>query len=745
MSLRGVLAVVVAGGLAATAASLSPLASGSSGPVPAAAPVAAPAPVVSGVVRAADTRRTIADVGVTAASVVDPRDRHHAVTDAAGRYRFSKLRTGAEYTLRFDADRSNRHLSQYAPGAVSQYRARRYRAPAVVDASLVPGVPVSGRVTTSTGRASADARVLMFPLDGRDDASQGSTDARGRWSTVAAPGRYRVMSLRSDGTSAGFHPGGRSWTGARIVVVGSHGRSGIDLREPAPSRLEVTVTDAATRRPVDDVCVTEGFDIPEPPYGDEPGTQPGGTFGYITLSEGDPCAGRGGRYTIGVDPGTVRAEVTDRWFSEDEERYGDATTAPVRVGVGATARVRVALVAAGTLTGRVVDRITGRPVKACVAVRPVGRRDDVTQGCAAANGTWRVGGLAAGPVTVRVDGDDTHVERYAPGADTEAGAAVYQVRAGATTTVPTVRLERGGTITGRVLDARGRAVAGAGVEIPGQAWWDYPRWTAITDAAGRYRFANVPVGPHKLRVQPPSYTGLGSVWVGGAGDDRGARAVTVPYGRTLSLPDQRLRAGARLAVVLGAVDESVVVEALDPQGRIVGQAPVTLPLRTGRAGRTVTLTGLPATAVRVHAFSIRTDPEREIWLGGSRFATATAVPLVAGRTVTVAMRAPAPVAPTATGAGVSARTAYRMPNGAGCPTPTPAPAGPLGRHGGPGTGEARRSPGTGATRWAWLPALRAAGPGGMARTCAEVVMAGSSTLAGGPLSVDDVATDRPHP
>jgi hypothetical protein len=176
-------------------------------------------------------------------------------------------------------------------------------------------------------------------------------------------------------------------------------------------------------------------------------------------------------------------------------------------------------------------------------------------------------------VKVLAEGDETHVERYAPGADTEEKAAVYQVRAGATTTVPTVRLERGGTISGRVLDARGKPLAGVGVQIAGKAWWDEAYWTTTTDSAGRYRLTNVTTGPHKLKVTPPSYTGLGSVWVGGAGDARRARAVTVPYGRTVSLPDQRLKAGARLAVVLGAVDESVVVEALDPQGRIVVRHP----------------------------------------------------------------------------------------------------------------------------------------------------------------------------
>jgi len=650
-SFRFVVTVFAAGGLAAVAAGLSPLASGS--PVvaaPAAAPAAAaPAPVISGVVRAADTRRPLSGVYVMVESPLDPADYDMFVTDSAGRYRAPGLRPGVEYTVSFFPDERSRYLHQSAPGTASRYRARRYKAPAVVNASLVAGVSISGRVTSSSGRPVRSAMTVVRPVDSAHYGQWVATDSSGRWTAKVAPGRYRVLSLYPDRTSAGYYPGGRSLARTPVITVGSRGRAGVDVKQAAPARLRVTVTAAATGRPLTSACVQRGYREQPLPSASQQGTQPADSLFDPTFALSD-CSSADGVHTIGVEPGMAWAEASDR-----NRRYGPAATAPVRVAAGRTVDVRIALAAAGTLTGRVVDRTTGRAMAGCVTAWPV---DDVGRGvdtshCTGEDGRWRIGGLAPGNVKITVEPTKTHVKAWAPAADTAEDAALYTVRAGATTTVPPIRIARGGSISGRVLDSRGKAVAGAGVRLGGGDPMEYPRYTATTDTAGRYRMVNLPPGPHGVQVLPPSYTGLGSAWVGGAGDMSRARQVTVPSGRAVSVPDLRLRAGAKLSVVvLGPVDESIVVEALDPQGRIVGQAPATLPLRTGKAGRTITLTGLPATAVRVHAFSTRTDPIRHSWLGGVDFTTAEPIVLSAGRTSTVNIRPPAPVAMPATTAGV---------------------------------------------------------------------------------------------
>ena len=637
MSLRVVMAVTVAGGLAVTAAGLSPLASAA--PVATAPVSAAPALVISGVVRAADTRRPLARVKMAVLSTVDQNDIHYPATDAAGRYRVTGLRPGAEYTVTFLPGPGSRYQWQAAPGVTSPYRARAYRAPAVVDVSLSPGVTVSGRVTTSTGAAASGAEVAVVPVESTDDVVRVRTDSRGRWSAVVRPGGVRVMSFRTDGASAGFYPGGRSPARTAVLTVGSRGHTGVDMRQPAPSRLRVTVTAAATGRPVTDACVTPRYPAPAT-AAQRPGTEVG--VPLLSSRTHRKCAGAGGVYTVGVEPGTVAVEVTGAG------EFGRAATAPVRVAAGATVRTSVRLTASGILQGRIVDRDTGEPVEAGVRMEPLVPVGGSIGSSSGPDGVWGVSGLAAGRYRVRVIPGATYAGGYAPAADTADDAGIYLVRPGVVTEVPPIRVARVGRITGRVLDGRGRPVAGAGVFVEGGVRWTTRHPSTTTDAAGRYTLTELAPRAQRVRVVPPSHTGLGSSWLGAAGDPASTRTVTVPVGGSLSVPDLRLSAGARLAVVLGAVDASVVVEALDVHGRVVGHAPARLPLSTGTAGRTVTLTGLPATAVRVHAFSTRTDPIRHGWLGGRDFTTAEPVALTAGRTVTVSMQAPTPATTAAT-------------------------------------------------------------------------------------------------
>jgi len=671
MSVRLVVVLLVAGGV--YGCSVSAAGSGAAVPV---ASVAAPSPVgavavrdlvegpgsvISGVVRAADGGRPLAGVSVSVspATVAAPTGyvppTQTGETDAQGRYSVTGLRPGADYRVSFSAGlagltpleegavgAASKYLDQLAPGVTSPYRAGRYRAPAVVNASLRRAARVTGRLTSASGRAT-EGDVLLVPADAADGERPTSAQVHeGRWAAGVHPGRYRIGLVHPDGTSAGYHPGGRSWARAAVVTVGPRGLTDLRMRLPVPTRLQVTVTDAAGSGGTSGVCVSAGTHAFDPRPAGEPGTAPSPPSAGVSFA-GDVCAPTRGVYTIGVEPGAITwAKTVDRG-----QRLAMARTKPVRAVAGRTTPVRVALPATGILTGRVVDQVTGRPVNTEVEVRSVLAPDlYVIRPVNSRTGAWRAAGLPLGPVKVKVYGGSfdgrEHADRYAPAARTAADAHVYQVRSGATTAVPTVGLERLGSVSGRVLDVGGPAVAGARVDVAGDTWSDPPLATAITDAAGRYTLVEVPPGPHRLQVWPPSATGLGSAWVGGAGDAAATRPVTVAAGRHVLAADLRLQPGATLVVVLGAIDASVVVEALDPQGRIVGQVPARLPLRTGKAGRTVTLTGLPATAVRVHAFSTSSDTVRHSWLGGTRtFATATPVALTAGGTVTVSMRAPA--------------------------------------------------------------------------------------------------------
>ncbi len=98
-----------------------------------------------------------------------------------------------------------------------------------------------------------------------------------------------------------------------------------------------------------------------------------------------------------------------------------------------------------------------------------------------------------------------------------------------------------GTVRGRVILERRSSSAGANVEIAGQ--------TAITDASGEFTVDEVPAGTHTITIRCQSYL---RTW----------RAVTVPAGGTVDLPNVTLLAGD--------VDQDGLVEAAD--GELVGLA-----------------------------------------------------------------------------------------------------------------------------------------------------------------------------
>jgi hypothetical protein len=142
------------------------------------------------------------------------------------------------------------------------------------------------------------------------------------------------------------------------------------------------------------------------------------------------------------------------------------------------------------VTGRVVDRVTGRPVPGCVDVESVVPLPSATTFCAGADGRWEVEGLAAGQSgsTSRVPGRMSRDGGRPPTRPRPPRCTSARRRHHGRAADP---VARGGVLGGRVLDSRGRPVAGAGVSIAAGQWWERPEHTTTTDTAGRYRLANV--------------------------------------------------------------------------------------------------------------------------------------------------------------------------------------------------------------------------------------------------------------
>ena len=172
----------------------------------------------------------------------------------------------------------------------------------------------------------------------------------------------------------------------------------------------------------------------------------------------------------------------------------------------------------GRITGRIVDVVTGEPIPgATVSITPIpvpsaGRSISPPSPDPALlrsltshtniDGMFEVGGVPSGRWSVQVNKDG-----YIPLSATTSSLA-FDVGAGAVR-VPDIRMDRGGAIVGRVLDARGRPMVRVGVlamqqvrnrdgtvRLTGGA-------SASTNDLGEFRLSGLAPGQYAVIAQPP--------------------------------------------------------------------------------------------------------------------------------------------------------------------------------------------------------------------------------------------------
>jgi hypothetical protein len=203
----------------------------------------------------------------------------------------------------------------------------------------------------------------------------------------------------------------------------------------------------------------------------------------------------------------------------------------------------------GRVTGRVLDAASGAPVVDARVVllpaerpRVAGPMAPPPQAVTNQDGVYLFDGIAASRYRLQVE---------KTGFAGASGAAVLIVAAGQVTTAPDVRLDKGGAISGRVVDGRGEPlpevivsavhppsgyVNGRGIPI-GQA--------GQTNDLGEFRISGLPAGEYYVAARPrprppfeqPSTSGgttLVSTYYPGALEMSGARPITVAPGETVS-------------------------------------------------------------------------------------------------------------------------------------------------------------------------------------------------------------------
>ena len=401
-------------------------------------------------------------------------DRLETKTDASGMYVIKNIPRGASRTLRVSAPGYGRTVA----GGLNfpDNRAKTQ------DFVLRTAEMITGRVVATGNKPLANVKMMALALNGtlqtaRDDQM---TNERGEFAFESlVPGDYNIVA-----TLKGWRiqPQNRIHTNtANLVLEGT----------PMASVCG-QVVDAANGAPVTQ------FTVQLRSYTDavQPTTPMPETITPVSDASGNFCL-------EGVEQGTY---VVEAWGNG---------LAPTRTQSFAIANDRsvehlvVRLTAGGSISGRLVDADKKPIEKALVQTKPNDWADDdftkmlegmypsnVTQSevRTGADGTFMIKGLSPDLYQLVFEGPSF----------TNTSRKDVSVTEGTNNNLGDVVMSRGGTLIGTVLDASGKPVPGAGVQIY-TADSNEPRmYQTKTDGEGKFALRRVAEGRYKARPSQPA-------------------------------------------------------------------------------------------------------------------------------------------------------------------------------------------------------------------------------------------------
>ncbi|NRA96844.1 MAG: carboxypeptidase regulatory-like domain-containing protein [Planctomycetes bacterium] len=523
------------------------------------------------------------------------------LTDAEGRFSLVGFhRLGERYVL--DVTHPEYALARTPPvNPLKPSTTRR-------DVVLVPGVHIAGTITNQEGNPLTGVEVTAYDLDLVSLSPGGRVEGR---ATTDNQGRYEIEHLRR---------------GTKRVVTRAHGLANgqqspvrlgasvetLDFRLAAGHHIAGRVIDGDTGMGIGDVVVRAQ------PVGSAQIPSRGGSPARSATGAG----GKSGDTARTAPDGTFRiAGLTRSQHVVSVVRgLGEVGTVNATPG-GEDIELRVRL--QGTIAGRVVDAATGDPITRFSFTVSRGPRPALvspagTRRVADPNGAFAALDVAPGSHHLIVDAPG-YARGMAGPVETSLGERVAGV---------VVRLERAILVHGRVVDAGGSPIAGAGVSIveelqmaastthPGilpQRRMDVHRSGVTTFADGSYLVPNVGKGrfhltvgdpPRHIVTQTESFTligGEGSVEVSEVVLSRAATVTGTVFDEA-GRPDYNAVVAAFPAVRVNG--DALLSVGTDAQGRYrleglrsgtwriavtVSRGRMKMKARNGSEGRTVTL------------------------------------------------------------------------------------------------------------------------------------------------------------
>jgi hypothetical protein len=442
-----------------------------------------------------------------------------ANTDDSGHWAI-QVPAGDSYDVSF----SDQGLTQYAPGQISQDTAGQFPVGAdqtvTVDDQLLPTGVITGRYTTAAGRPDPNAQVGVNVPDGLGIAFA-STDATGTYSVPVFAGSYNVNFFGSDNKFQYAFGQLTSATAAKIDVT-ANGTTEVDDAQIATGTVTVTATDGTTGAAISNFCA------------------------FID-SERACAKGTGVAVVKNVRQGTQELDVSP------SVKYLSANTAiNVDVTAGQNVNANIVFQPAAVIRTTIVDAQTSAPVpNACVLPFVPGFTvwPDSSGYCSDANGVVKIAPLFGNSYSLFVNAPEgsTFGDQWVGktgGTGLEKDARVITAPAGKTTSIPPIKLDRAGSITGLVTNGPAgtpiaQATVGPNTVTPGVGASGND---VGTDSSGRYTLSGL--GPYQWPIFAAA-PGLAGQWTGGVGNRYQAQTVQVTAGTSVT-NDIAMSAGATL-------------------------------------------------------------------------------------------------------------------------------------------------------------------------------------------------------
>jgi len=531
-------------------------------------------------------------------------------TGRNGRYSFGNLDAG-RYLVSFNGGcgSTGSYAPQFYDGQSNGSGATPVTVPAGtvrtdIDAAMLPGATVTGRVTSSAGAGLANVCVVVVsrnyagglgqgPAAGLGLQDQAAESAGLAVAVTSRAGRYRAGNMTPGQYAAEFLPGcvsghphygsqdfaprghrGTSWiwAGGGTVAAGVN-----TVLRPAGS-IAGMITGVRGRR-LSGICALAIDPAVQGPVSLAPEVTSGGVSRHGTYRITGLAAGR---YRVAFDP-CLGQSYALQWYRR-QYRESAAARVPVRTG-RVTRGINGVLLRGGTLTGRIVSGLTGRGASG-VCVFVTGEAGQEVAGGGTFGGRYRIPNVPPGRWNLE--------PVPCVGSSPLAGIVYHAVRVtnGATHAVATIRLPEAGRLAGTVLGGSpATAQPGICVEATPVAGDGQPG-TAVTGPGGRYALGALAQGRYRVLFTPECLAGTATLvpqWFSGRPTAATATLVRVAAGHTAGGIGARLAAdgGIEGTVTAGGRAATGVCVSAFTAGR-----PVPTALAITRAGGRYELDGL---------------------------------------------------------------------------------------------------------------------------------------------------------